>query len=657
LGDTAIETNLDPHLQDVLLAQESGAPLFENAVAAPFEGQGVVVDVIAKLANPAEPVPGLEVVRTIGDIVTGTVGAADIESVRAHPNVMSLKRATELHADLEFSVPEIEAAQDALAAAFPGDTVHDGHGVIVGIVDYGCDFVHGNFRHPDGSTRLLFLWDQRGPETSISPAGYGYGREFATTAINNALRAAAPGVQGQAEDPERAYQVLAYKPEAGAHGTHVMDIAAGNGTATSHRGVAPAADLIFVQPAAADFEDEESIGNSRRMLEAVDYIFNKAMALGRPAVINISLGTHGGPHDGSTLVEQGLDTLAQQQPGRAIVISAGNSRMRRSHASGTVTAAATRTLTWEITSGDKTGNELEVWYDGQLSLAVTVVSPAGTRLGPIFPGNTQIIQRQGVALGRIIHRQGDPNNGDNQIDVLLSKDLPAGNWQIELSTEGAAPVAFHAWIERDDAGQSGFAAADDDRTHTIGSISCGAKTIVVGSYNARVPARDLAQTSGEGPTRDGKHKPEVSAPGMQVRAAKALSQASITKSGTSMAAPHVTGLIALLLQAAAPLASVDDLRAVLLGHCRRTPSGATAWGPGYGEGRVTCLATLRARLGLEAISGPLALPQPEEQPQPAMAVRPDGAAAPAPEIEGQLLAQLISTLSRAATKAQARVRV
>ena len=84
-----------------------------------------------------------------------------------------------------------------------------------------------------------------------------------------------------------------------------MDIAAGNGRGSGFPGVAPGADLIFVELSSRiDDPATESFGNSKRLLEAVDYIFRKATALGRPAVVNLSLGTFGGPHDGTTPVEE-----------------------------------------------------------------------------------------------------------------------------------------------------------------------------------------------------------------------------------------------------------------------------------------------------------------------------------------------------------------
>lgn len=648
LEEIQVESNLDPHLQDVIITAQPGdtETVDRSAVLGTAEDGAVIVDVIAKLYDPALEVPGLTVVRTIGQIVTGTVRVDAIEAVRGHENVISLKRATQLHAELQFSLPEIRAAQEQLVAEIQNGTPYDGRTVIVGVVDYGCDLLHQNFRNPDGTTRLLALWDQQSPPSSESPVGYGYGREYDRAALNAAITAAAPLSGETAEQPQRAYQQLAYQPQASAHGTHVLDIAAGNGRATGAPGVAPAADLIFVHVAASDFEADESFGNSRRLLEAVDYVFQKAEQLGRPAVVNVSLGTHGGPHDGSTLVEQGFDELLRQ-PGRAIVVAAGNSRMRRSHASGAVNAGQPRALTWEIGLGDQTRNELEVWYDGGHKLHVTLVSPGGSRLGPVAPGSTQVIKSEEQIVGRIISRLNDPNNNDNQIDILLEPSLPRGAWQVELTTTAQEPVPFHAWIERDDFGQSAFAPADSDPSHTLGSIACGAQTIVVGSYNATVPARDVATESAEGPTRDGKEKPELSAPGVGIRAARSLSQGGTRKSGTSMAAPHVAGVVALLMQAAGPGLDNARIRQLLAAAARPTPPGVGGWHSQYGLGRVDALGALLEQRG------------PGAQPSTArpITVVATGPTALEPELDGAAFSRLFEALTRAANETGTRIRV
>jgi subtilisin family serine protease len=627
--------DLDPKLQEAILAYRAGEPLDKAAVYQSESGE-VVVDIIAKLKDPNQPVPGLNVGRTIGQIVTGTVAIADIESVRMNDNVISLKQAKEVYPTLQFSVYEIRATQDQLREALPaGLPSVNGTGVIVGVVDYDIDFMHNNFRNPDGTTRLLYLWDQGGGRNSSSPAGFGYGREFNADQINAAI---------QSSDP---YQYLAYKPETRAHGTHVMDIAAGNGRATGRPGVAPAADLIFVQINGGDFTEEESFGNSRTLLDAVDYIFTKAAELGKSAVVNLSLGTSGGPHDGSTLVEQGLDSLLQE-PGRAIVIAAGNSWTDKSHATGKIKPGETRTLGWSIMQGDRTDNELEVWYSGKQSLEVTLVAPNGNRIGPIPPATVVPFYNGDRRVGRIISRRRDPNNGDNQIDIILDRSL-VGEWKVELkAAEAGDTVEFHAWIERDDAGPSSFLQADVDPAFTIGSISCGKETIVVGSYNAAVPARDISWFSSQGPTRDGRQKPEVSAPGHFILAANSLTQGATRMSGTSMAAPHVTGLIALLMQAANRKLAIAEIRNAIMNTARKNPPAGEQWNGRYGVGRVDATAAI-----LTQIAPPT--PSPEVPTLPTVVH--NGSAALLNGADASTMTTLISGIAQTAQKLRAKVRL
>lgn len=585
-----IEIDMDPRLQNALLKARRGEDL-DPSLSNVLDDGSVTVDVIVKVKNPDQSLPKLDMVSKIGQIITGSIRVEDIEDLRTSPNVISLKLARKLHKELNFSVSEIRATQVQLSAAIPaGTTSIDGTDVIVGIIDYGCDFKHNNFRNIDGNTRILALWDQMGGRTTLSPQGFPYGREFTQNLINAAL---------QTSDP---YQHLAYHPGNGSHGTHVMDIAAGNGRATNRPGVALGSDLIFVNIAHDDLTEATSFGNSKMLLEAVDYIFKKADELGKPAVINISLGTSGGPHDGSTLAEQGFDELLQK-PGRAIVLAAGNSWEQRSHAGGEISNTAPRSLTWETKSGDFTDNELEIWYPGDQELGVTLVTPSGQRLGPVALGNNIPLIVGTTTGGRIIHRRQDPNNGDNCINIFLETSLPSGEWKVELTTQDTRPVSFHAWIERDDRSQSTqstFSEQDDNRSYTIGSISCGKSTIAVGSYLSGVPNFELSPFTAEGPTRDGRQKPEVSAPGQYLNpywdwgilAARSLSQGATRKSGTSMAAPHVTGLIALLMQAAGRPLSINEIRDIVIQTARKNPSLGTDWHSRYGVGRVDALSAV-----------------------------------------------------------------
>jgi len=207
------------------------------------------------------------------------------------------------------------------------------------------------------------------------------------------------------------------------------------------------------------------------------------------------------------------------------------------------------------------------------------------------------VNRLGNVLLFAANRLKDPNNGDNMLGVFLAKSAPTGLWTIRLHGDPDRDTPFHAWVERDDYGQSSFPAPNDN-SHTIGSISCGHDTIVVGSYDAHKATLPLSYFSSAGPTRDGRNKPEVSAPGHDVMAAKSRSRTGVTKmSGTSMSAPAVTGAVALLLSEAKERSrklSIEEIRQALLKCCRHAPPGAADWNDRYGCGRLCVSALLKS---------------------------------------------------------------
>ena len=133
--------------------------------------------------------------------------------------------------------------------------------------------------------------------------------------------------------------------------------------------MAPGADLVFVHLADRDTGGLANLGDSVRLLEAVDFIARAAG--GRPWVINLSVGRHGGPHDGSTLAELALDELRAAAPGRFLVQSAGNYSTGAGARHRRVRPGGRDVLRFVTDAADRTPNELEIWYTGRDELAVT----------------------------------------------------------------------------------------------------------------------------------------------------------------------------------------------------------------------------------------------------------------------------------------------
>src|SRR5919109_4142944 len=208
------------------------------------------VAAIIRLRQPGVAPAGVRLIAQFGDVATCRVRRGAIPEVHEDAPVVSFKAPRVL-------APDEEAETDGLAET-PSSTTpwrddrrpvslgETGQGVVVGIIDWGLDFAHPDFRHADGSTRLLAFWDQSATSTAEAPEPYRYGKVYTAADINRAL--AAP-------DP---YAALNYHPadadpdKNGSHATHVGSIAAGNGRAGGPIGVAPDAALVFVHLATGE---------------------------------------------------------------------------------------------------------------------------------------------------------------------------------------------------------------------------------------------------------------------------------------------------------------------------------------------------------------------------------------------------------------------
>ena len=576
-----VDTSMDPRLQLAVANTRCGKPGVAMASTTSDE-----IAVIARVKSVSEwqelsdVIPGSTLGATPDGtwIVTARVPVTSVEAVRNQSTVVSLKASQPVHPALTATLPAMQVAQ--LSAQVQPD---GGSGVVIGIVDFGCDFAHLNLRNhdQDRSSRVLTLWHQGAPALPASP--FGYGRKYDKADIDAALKAANP------------YQALGYGPIAdpnGTHGTHVADIAAGNGLGSAQPGVAPKADIVFVEAATSDIAwygveaVNQTFGDSVQLLEAARFIFDTAGD--RPCVCNLSLGTNGGPHDGTSLVEQGLDALTREKENRAIVIAAGNSQRHNIHTKGTVPKDGQHDIV--LTQVPECGGEFELWYPGARQLEVTLIAPDGTAFGPVGPGNNLPVGSAGQIAVFISGRMNDPNNHDNVIGIWIAEGLPGLDFTIRLRSLNNEDVDYHAWIERNDYKQAFF--AQPVSAYTLGSISTGHETIVVGSYDAHKAAFPLSDFSSCGPTRDGRQKPEVSAPGHAVVAARSRTgNGVIRKSGTSMAAPAVTGLIALIFAEAkrnGQSLSVAALRQKLLAFAAVNPPviAAGGWDARYGNGRA-----------------------------------------------------------------------
>jgi subtilisin family serine protease len=403
-------------------------------------------------------------------------------------------------------------------------------------------------------------------------------------------------------------------------------------------GVASEADIVFVQIRLRRAPDGRQVLDVNDVIDAVAFIFQVAEEAGQPCVVNLSLNTMSGPHDGDGHFEQSLAAIAQsgsagpQCKGRAVVVAAGNlpdadhQDGAWQHIADTVRLGQPFGFEWRVPAGDKTRNSVEIWYDAvDTWLQVTLVPGSGAALQPVGPGQAGEIICDGKPCGSIIGSRPRPTTGiiaATALDtapgrhvILLDIDPAATDirsWKAVLEcvddklapAKGGTPVSFHAWLERDDDGQSGIFRTGaspietPDVASTIGTLSCSAETIVVGAYSTVASAVDRWGYTSHGPGRHASiRKPDISAPGNGIWLSKPERDPSADRcmraSGTSMAAPFVTGTIACIYQVE-PTATLATVRQALQ-DTARPPIGATTsdgWSASQGKGHLNPSAAL-----------------------------------------------------------------
>ena len=482
-----------------------------------------------------------------------------------------------------------------------------GEDVLIGIIDVGgFDFSHPDFLDASGKTRFVAIWDQGGgARPSPGGAQFGYGAEFKRKQLDAALKAA-PRLGVPAYEIEKQSQMAE-----GSHGTHVASTAAGN------RGICRKSLIaaVLISLPEADEDRRGSFFDSTRIADAIDYLVALAGKLKKRLSINISLGTNGHAHDGSGAISRWIDAVLST-PGRAVTVAAGNSGqergetaddigwvMGRIHTRGKVEAAGlTAEIEWMVVGNslvDISENELELWFSPQDRFAVSLRTPSGKWVGPVEP--REFIENQRLDDGSFLSIYNEiyhPANGANYMGIYLSPNLrsnpvvgvPAGKWIVRLHGREIRDGRYDGWIERDDprpfgnlaamkvwAFPSFFTERSTVDNSTVGSLGCGFRVLTVA--NLDVKANRINISSSQGPTREGRFKPDVAAPGTDIVAAKGFSTDGkqwIGMTGTSMASPYVAGIAGLML-AIEPKLTSAQIEGIVRSTAKPLPGGSYTW--------------------------------------------------------------------------------
>lgn len=461
---------------------------------------------------------------------------------------------------------------DKVMAGTGLETAYKGKDVLVGIVDGGFQYGHADFYDPQtGELRIKRVWNQNKTRQN-TPQGYDYGAEYQTS---DEILAAA------------------YDSWTETHGTHVAGIAAGSdvNNENPYYGIASQADLVLVS------YDVNDNANNTHIADGVKYIYDYAASVGKPCVVNLSLGMHVGPHDGTSFFDRFCDQL--QGPGRLLVGAAGNENEAAIHLSKSFTGPDNELNTFLAFEDNPNGPYavVDVWGEEneKFSLQVFVYDAAyrevfasdKVTIGGAGSYEYELREDKDGATGVFYIGMEKKAQANNRPHILFIADMSQINrgYKIGLKISGSSGT-LHAWsygAQFNSHDRLGFSNGNGE--NSVGEIGgTGKRIISVGAFTSKSvfkniynDVRGYGQYENEittfsscGPTLDGRMKPDVTAPGSAIVSSfsdQMLSQMDyyfsfVMKSsfsghdyyygamqGTSMAAPFVAGVLATWLEA------------------------------------------------------------------------------------------------------------
>lgn len=556
---------------------------------------------------------GILVQSTYPKFVTVLATVEDLQKMAAMNDVLSIISPEFEEANNDIS--RIQAGAHLLQAGALNNTSFTGEGVLVGIYDSGIDWKHPDFRDPTDPTksRIVRIWDQTISPTGseVSPTGFSKGVEYTQEDLNDELDGTPTNFVRQ--------------KDIGGHGTHVAGTVTGNGSGLAdfrHQGFAPKAGIVIVKGGNGSFPQTNTI-------DAVTYFQNVATALGKPIVINMSIGGQTTAHDGSGAHEIAIDAFTTSGPGRVVVISAGNDYGKNLHRKVDINPGQSGNFT--LTAGSNTTASVFSFYmysDNDNDVIAKLTTPDGTEY--FSPANAttshSILNDKFTA---VVYNWVSTVNLKRYIQVVISRnsgttDNSQGVYKIDLQNNGTTPVLFHGWKASEGVATT---VQDGDNEYIVGSPGNATTAVTVASYVGRLTsyrttppagytltntiAEGISGFSAQGPRADGFQKPDIAASGQSVvssMSGDAMLASTSTDNvdgtyykknqGTSMSSPGVAGAIALLLQAN-PNLTAADVKLRLTGNARQDAVTNTVPNPRWGYGKLDIYQAVAAELGCQ----------------------------------------------------------
>jgi subtilisin family serine protease len=417
-----------------------------------------------------------------------------------------------------------------------------GQGVLIGVIDTGIDYTHPAFRNEDGTSKIFSIWDQSIESENAMPEGFEYGTEYTKNQINEALASDNP------------YSIVASVDEDG-HGTFMAGIAAGNRSEENKfSGVVPDAELLVVKlkPSKKYIRDfwripEETVCFQKNdLIQGIKYLVDKAEKEKKPISLLIGIGTSQGAHDEKGALSRYLSILATYS-GVGVTLACGNEGNRGHHYSAHISNGVEYDSVELKVGSNVSGFSMEFWGRTPNAFSIDILSPTGETV-PRIPARLSESREIRLLLEETIinidYQLVESQSGDQLILVRFLKPTE-GIWRFRVYPSSNLNLDYHIWLPiHQFIGPDTFF-TKPDINYTITSPANVNVPIVVTAYDYN--NNSIYNNSSRGFTRTETIAPTIAAPGVNM-VGPTLKNAYRVSSGTSIAAAHTAGIVAMFLE-------------------------------------------------------------------------------------------------------------
>lgn len=407
-------------------------------------------------------------------------------------------------------------SQSCMSFLFTEESTLSGVGVLVAIIDSGINYTHPVFMGKNGNSRIYEIWDQT--VDGNPPIDYYRGTVYTSFDIDKSLEEGMP--------------LETY--DASGHGTAVASVVAN---------LAPGAQLLIVKLANLG---SDNFPTTSSLIMGIDYAVRTAMKLNMPLTINLSYGNNYGAHNGNSILEDYINSVAGIYK-LSIAVGTGNDGISKRHSQ--VYLGNTSLSQVDFNVGEfETGINLQIWKSYSDNIDVVLITPSGDEIGPFSQFQNIATYNLTNMIIKVIYSFPNPINTLQEIYIsIIPKEqyIEEGNWRLYIRPRSISSGRVDIWLPVAGSTSSELEFLNPSEFTTLTIPSTATRAISVGAYNQRTLA--YAPFSGRGYTVSGDIKPDIVAPGVDVEVAISGGGYGLA-SGTSFSTPFVSAAIAILME-------------------------------------------------------------------------------------------------------------